>query len=75
MLASTYAMTLQCEKHGTDPCMKCDSCKKALSKNHPDIIMITHEKPGTIGIEDIREQLIDDVSRLNHTAVRIRSIF
>lgn len=38
MLASAFAMALQCEKHGTDPCMECDSCKRALSKNHPDII-------------------------------------
>lgn len=42
--------------------MECDSCKRALSKNHPDIITITHEKPNSIGIEDIRIQLIDDVS-------------
>ena len=61
-LASAFAMSLQCEKHGTDPCMECDSCKRALSKNHPDIITITHEKPNSIGIEDIRIQLIDDVS-------------
>ena len=38
------------------------TCKRALSKNHPDIITITHEKPNSIGIEDIRIQLIDDVS-------------
>ena len=62
MLASAFALALQCEKHGTDPCMECDSCKRALSKNHPDIITITHEKPNSIGIEDIRIQLIDDVS-------------
>ena len=62
MLAEAFAMALQCEKHGTDPCMECDSCKRALSKNHPDIITITHEKPNSIGIEDIRIQLIDDVS-------------
>ena len=62
MLASAFAMALQCEKHGTDPCMECDSCKRALSKNQPDIITITHEKPNSIGIEDIRIQLIDDVS-------------
>ncbi len=61
LLASLFAMTLQCEEHGTSPCMKCESCKKALSKNHPDIISITHEKPNSIGIEEIREQLINDV--------------
>ena len=62
LLASLFAMTLQCETHGIEPCMQCTSCKKALSKNHPDIINITHEKPNSIGIEEIRQQLIDDVA-------------
>lgn len=62
LLATTYAMTLQCEKGGTEPCQKCDSCKKALGKNHPDIIMVNHEKPGTISIDEIREQVIHDVA-------------
>jgi len=62
LLATTYAMTLQCEKGGTEPCQKCDSCKKALGKNHPDIIMVNHEKPGTTSIDEIREQVIHDVA-------------
>ena len=60
--ASLFAMTLQCETQGIEPCMQCTSCKKALSKNHPDIINVTHEKPNSIGIEEIRQQLIDDVA-------------
>ena len=62
LLATTYAMTLQCEAGGTEPCQKCDSCKKALGKNHPDIIVVSHEKPGTISIDEIREQVIHDVA-------------
>ena len=61
LLANTFAMALQCEKKGVDPCQECRSCKKAMSRNHPDIISITHEKPNSIGIEDIRTQLIEDV--------------
>lgn len=61
LLASLFAMTLLCEKQGIDPCMECASCKKAMSRNHPDIINVIHEKPGSIGIKDIREQLVDDV--------------
>ncbi|MDD7740719.1 MAG: DNA polymerase III subunit delta' [Lachnospiraceae bacterium] len=62
LLASLFAMTLQCEQHGVEPCMECSSCRKAASKNHPDIIYITHEKPNTISIDEIREQLINDVA-------------
>ncbi len=62
MLADLFAMTLQCREGGTEPCMNCVSCKKALSGNHPDIIRVTHEKPNSIGIDDIRMQLVNDVS-------------
>ena len=55
-------MTLQCEAGGTEPCQKCDSCKKALGKNHPDIIYVNHEKPGIISIDEIRDQVISDVA-------------
>ena len=55
LLAKLFAMTLQCEKHGDEPCLQCSSCKKAMNRNHPDIIYISHEKPNSIGIEDIRE--------------------
>mgnify|MGYP004726366161 FL=1 len=61
LLAGTYAMTLQCEEGGTEPCGHCDSCKKAIGKNHPDIIMVIHEKPNVITIDEIREQVINDV--------------
>lgn len=60
-LAGTFASTLQCEAGGTEPCQKCDSCKKAMGKNHPDIIMVSHEKPGTITIDEIRDQVINDI--------------
>ena len=39
LMAGTFAMTLQCEAGGEEPCQKCDSCKKAMGKNHPDIII------------------------------------
>ena len=60
-LANIYAMALQCEKGGSVPCKTCDSCKKANSKNHPDIIYVEHEKSSSIGVEEIRAQVVDDV--------------
>ena len=55
-------MTLQCEKGETEPCGECHSCKQALGNNQPDIIYISHEKPNTIGVEDIRVQINGDIA-------------
>ena len=44
-----------------EPCMKCHSCKQALGNNQPDIIYLTHEKPNTISVADIREQINHDI--------------
>ncbi len=60
-IAVIFARALQCENGGTNPCEECHSCKQALSGNHPDIIRVTHEKPGSIGVDDIREQINDSV--------------
>ena len=60
MLADIFAATLQCEEGGIEPCGHCQSCKQALSGNHPDIRHVTHEK-ATIGVDDIRLQLNNDI--------------
>lgn len=60
-IAKIFAMALQCEKGGDEPCHECHSCKQALSGNQPDIIYVSHEKPNTIGVDDIRAQLNNDV--------------
>lgn len=60
-IAKVFSMALQCEKDGDNPCQECHSCKQALSGNHPDIIRVIHEKPGTISVEDIRAQVNNDV--------------
>ena len=61
-IANVFAMALQCESTGQEkPCNECHSCKQALSGNHPDIIRVTHEKPATIGVEDIRTGVNDDI--------------
>lgn len=60
MLASLFAMSLLCEEGGPEPCTACHSCRQAETRNHPDIIWVTHEKPNSISVDDIREQV-------NHT--------
>lgn len=60
-IVNTVAMAIQCENFNGEPCLKCKSCKQALSKNNPDIKTITHDKPNTISVNDVREQIVDDV--------------
>lgn len=63
LLANLFAMSLQCQNRDEDgdACGKCQSCKQAASNNQPDIIRVTHEKPNTISIDDIREQINNDI--------------
>ena len=61
-IAKIFARPLQCEKGQEEPCEECHSCRQALSDNHPDIIRVTHEKPGSIGVEDIRSQVNNDIA-------------
>ncbi len=61
-LADAFAMTLQCASDGERPCGICHSCHQAASGNHPDIIYVRHEKPASIGVDDVREQLTGDIA-------------
>lgn len=61
-IAKVFAMALQCEKREEEPCQECHSCKQALTDNHPDIIRVSHEKPNTISVDDIRAQVNNDVA-------------
>ena len=63
LLANLFAMSMQCQDRAEDgdACGKCQSCKQAMSGNHPDIIRVTHEKPNTISVDDIRVQVNDDI--------------
>ena len=64
-IAKVFAMALQCEQRGKDgaevPCQACHSCKQALSDNQPDIVKVTHEKPNTVSVDDVRNQISGDV--------------
>lgn len=60
-LANAFAMTLLCEKGKSEPCMECHACRQTLSSNHPDLIYVRHEKPASIGVDDIREQVNDTI--------------
>lgn len=61
-IAKVFAMALQCEQGGTEPCQKCRSCRQALSGSQIDILRVSHEKPNTISVDDIREQINNNVA-------------
>lgn len=63
LLANLFAMSMQCQnrKEDGDACGKCQSCRQALSGNQPDIIKVTHEKPNSISVDDIRTQVNNDI--------------
>ncbi len=64
LLATLFAMTLECKEQGVEPCLTCESCKKAMSNNHPDIISLVHEKPNVITVDEIRTQVVNTVGIL-----------
>lgn len=61
LLARLFAMTLQCESGESEPCGECRSCMQTKSGNQPDIITLVHEKPTSISVDEIREQLNGDI--------------
>ncbi len=60
-LAKAFAQMAECEGQGKKPCMVCHSCRQFLSGNHPDIIYVSHEKPGVIGVDDVRKGINNDI--------------
>ena len=66
MLAEAFAKDLLCEDNiivdGKKVCCNhCKACLQVETKNHPDVVYVTHEK-ASIGVEDIRVQLNSDIA-------------
>ncbi len=65
-IANIVSMTAQCTNKQTidgviQPCGTCQSCMQTMTMNQPDIIYVTHEKPNSIGVEEIRSQINDTI--------------
>lgn len=60
-IAMAFAKTLQCQLGGINACNSCVSCLQSDGGNQPDIKCVTHEKPASIGVDDVREQLVGDI--------------
>ena len=61
MLARAFAKALVCEAGYGDSCNMCRACHQFDSGNHPDVKWITHEKANSIGVDDVREQINNDI--------------
>ena len=53
------APAIRMRKKLLEPCGRCLSCIQAQSGNQPDIITVTHEKPASIGVGEIRRMRAD----------------
>lgn len=60
-IASVFAKILVCEKGGETACGECHSCKMAEAKTHPDIKYIYPEKVNSMGIDEVRKKICDDL--------------
>ncbi|MBQ7916982.1 MAG: DNA polymerase III subunit delta' [Firmicutes bacterium] len=64
-LANRFAMTLLCKTpQDGEPCGRCDSCRVFLSGNHPDMHYIRPGEKGTLPVQMIRDELVQDIEVL-----------
>ena len=68
MLAECFSRILQCEGEGELDCGVCTSCRQVDHGNHPDVIHVVHEKPNTITVNDVREQIVNTADILPYKA-------
>ncbi len=61
LIAKAFAEALLCEKGGEEGCGECHFCRQTMSENNPDLIWVRHEKPASIGVDDVRGQLVEDI--------------
>ncbi|MCL2362622.1 MAG: hypothetical protein FWC73_12525 [Defluviitaleaceae bacterium] len=63
-LAREYAKGLNClDNNGPrDACGHCLSCRVFESGNHPDIFFVTGTKATGIGVEDVRSQIVEEMT-------------
>ena len=68
LLAGIFAAGILCENlNNTNPCGTCKSCITMRSRNHPDVVFVQTQKK-SIGIDDVREQIVENISVLPYSA-------
>lgn len=61
LCAEIFSAGLVCESDKCAPCGTCSGCVKAKAKSHPDIAYITKGDETSIGVDEVREQIINQV--------------
>lgn len=70
LVAKAFAQSLLCEKHEEKGCGVCPACRHVQSDSNPDLKYIRHEKPNTIGVDDVREGLVNDIQLKPYNGLR-----
>lgn len=60
-LSNAFAKAIVCEAGYGNACGMCRSCMQFDSGNHPDVKRLLREKPASIGVDEIREQINNDI--------------
>ena len=64
-LTEAFSKILQCQERQktgkSEACGKCEACIQMENRDHPDVIWVSHEKPGVISVGEIREQVVNTV--------------
>lgn len=63
-IATAFASSILCEERHDGEylnCGKCRSCHQIETGNHPDLKIVTHDKPAAITVDEIRTQVVSDV--------------
>lgn len=75
LLTSRIAAALSCERKNDPsaplPCRECPSCRKILSGNSPDLILVNRQDKATLGVEAIRKLKTDVLIPPNDTDAKI----
>jgi len=56
--ARAFAKALQCESETAEACGVCLSCRVFESGNHPDVFFVKPAKTKSIGVDDVRSQIV-----------------
>lgn len=71
LAAEVFARGLVCESAENAPCDTCPACRKAKQNGHPDIIHLTNRSgKASIGVDDVREQILNEVYFKPYMAAR-----